>query len=140
MTRTKSKPFHCLVWIDHCIARIFAVTQSGLTESATLHAPHEGHGHIHHHAGTPGPGHEPVSEAFLEKVTAALDDSAEILIAGPAQAKQALKTYLAKKAPTLSRQVVAVATVHKAGDGELYDFARRFFHRIDRMRGSRPSA
>ena len=131
-------PFHCLVWIDHSLARIFAVTQGEMTELATLHAPDDGHGHIHHHAGTPGSGHEPMSEKFLEKVTEALHDSAEILIAGPAQAKHILKAYLAKKAPALSRHIVAVAALNDSGDDELHEFARLFFHRVDRMRGSSP--
>lgn len=129
-------PFHCLVWIDHGLARIFAVTQREMTELATLHAPDDGRGHVHHRAGTPGPGHEPVSEKFLEEVVEALHDPAEILIAGPAQAKHVLKAYLAKKAPALSRRLVAVAALGECGDDELHDFARLFFHRIDRMRGS----
>jgi stalled ribosome rescue protein Dom34 len=138
MTPTQRKPFHCLVWIDHCIARIFAVTKRELTELTTLHAPDQGRGHIHHHAGTPGPGHESMSEEFLQNVVAALQDPAEILIAGPAQAKQIFKAYLAKKAPTLHQRVVAVATSNKAGDDELRDFACRFFDRIDSIRGSSP--
>lgn len=140
MKRKQPKtPFHCLVWIDHSIARVFAVTRSEMTELATLHAPDEGRGHIHHHAGTPGAGHEPMSEEFLKKVAAALHDPAEILIAGPAQAKQLLKAYLAKKAPALNQRIVAIATLDEARDGELRDFARRFFRRSDRMRGSPPS-
>ena len=109
-----------------------------MTELATLHAPDEGRGHIHHHAGTPGAGHEPMSEEFLKKVVAALHDPAEILIAGPAQAKQLLKAYLAKKAPEVDRHIVAVASLSDAGNDELHDFACRFFNRIDRMGGSPP--
>ena len=122
------------------MARIFAVTQREMTELATLHAPDEGRGHIHHHAGTSGPGHEPMSEEFLKTVAAALHDPAEILIAGPAQAKQVLKAYLAKKSPAVSQHVVAVATLDEVGDKEMHDFARRFFHRSDLMRGSPPQA
>ena len=134
-TQTKT-PFHCLVWIDHCMARIFAVTRREMTELATLHAPDEGRGHIHHRAGTPGAGHEPMSEKFLKKVADALGDPAEILIAGPAQARQILKAYLAKTTPILSQRIVAVAALEETGDDKLYDFARSFFHRIDRMGAS----
>ena len=137
MTQAPTKtPFHCLVWIDHGMARIFAVTRREMTELATLYAPDEGRGHIHHHAGTPGPGHEPMSEEFLKKVAAELHDPAEILIAGPAQAKHVLKTYLAKKAPAVSERIIAVGAFKEASDGELHDFARRFFHSADRMGGS----
>jgi stalled ribosome rescue protein Dom34 len=133
-------PFHCLVWIDHCMARIFAVTHREMTELVTLHAPDEGRGHIHHHAGTPGSGHEPMSEEYLKKVADALGDPAEILIAGPAQAKQILKAYLAKKTPVLNQRIVALAALNDARDDELHDFARRFFRRIDSMGGSASEA
>ena len=140
MKRTQIEtPFHCMVWIDHRVARIFAVTQRELTELATLHAPDDSRGHVHHHAGTPGSGHEPMSEEFLGKVAEALHDPAEILIAGPAQAKHILKAYLAKKAPALSRHIVATAALNESSDDELHDFARLFFHRIDRMGGSSPA-
>jgi len=138
MTSAQGKPFHCMVWIDHRIARIFAVTQRELTELVTLHAPDDGRGHIHHRAGTPGAGHEPMSEYFLNQVVDALREPEEILIAGPAQAKQIFKAYLAKKRPTLHERVVAVAALDDIGNDELHTFARRFFHRIDRMRGSAP--
>lgn len=129
MKRTQIKiPFHCLVWIDHCVARIFAVTRQDVTELATLHAPDDGRGHIHHHAGTPGSGHVPMSEEFLEKVAEALRDPAEILIAGPAQAKHILKAYLAKKVPALSQRIVAIAALNESGDDELHELARLFFH------------
>jgi stalled ribosome rescue protein Dom34 len=117
------------------MARIFAVTRHELTELATLRASDEGHGHIHHRAGTPGSGHEPVSEDFMRRVASALHEPAEVLIAGPAQAKQAFKAYLAAKMPALSQRVVAVEALNHANDGELHDFARRFFYRIHRMRG-----
>lgn len=140
MKRTQTKmPFHCLVWIDHCVARIFAVTQQEMTELATLRAPDDGRGHVHHHAGTPGSGHVPMSAEFLEKVAEALRDPAEILIAGPAQAKHLLKAYLEKKAPALSQRILAVAALNESGDDELHEFARLFFHRADRMRGSSPT-
>lgn len=139
MKRAQTKtPSHCLVWIDHFVARIFAVTQREMTELATLHAPDDGRGHIHHRAGTPGHGHGSMSEEFLKKVAAALRDPAEILIAGPAQAKQVLKAYLAKKAPTPNKRIVVVEAFNEAAEGELHDFARRVFYRIDRM-GSSPS-
>lgn len=127
------KPFHCLVWIDHQAARIYAVTREALSELATIHAPDQGHGHVHHRAGTVGPGHEPPAAQFLEKVAAALKHPAEVLIAGPADIKHALKTYIAERHPGLDKRIMGVETLDKVGPGELHDFASRFFHRADRM-------
>ena len=126
-------PFHCLVWIDHATARIYAAQRDGLHELSVIHAPDLGHGHVHHHAGTPGPGHEPPALVFLEETVSAIKDAEEILIAGPAEAKHALKRHIAVHAPRLEAHIVGVATMADCGPAELKDFARRFFLRADRM-------
>jgi hypothetical protein len=66
MTNT-SKPFHQMIWIDHQVARVFGVMRDGLTELAVIHAPNEGRGHIHHKAGTMGPGHVDLPQSFLRE-------------------------------------------------------------------------
>jgi stalled ribosome rescue protein Dom34 len=124
-------PYHCLVWIDHQIAHIYAVTHHDLAELAVIRAPDQGHGNVHHRAGTMGAGHEPISPEFMTQVTAALLDPAEILIAGPAQAKHALKDFIAAKAPAFAHRIVGVETLDKTGNGELHNFARRYFHHVD---------
>ena len=127
-------PFHCLVWIDHRQAGIYGVSEQGLSELVRIHAPDTGHGHVHHRAGTMGSGHEPVNPEFLKAVAAALPASEELLIAGPADAKHALKQYLAAKYPALDRRIMGVETLPKTNDHEMHVFAHRFFHRTDRMR------
>ena len=126
-------PFHCLVWIDHRTARIYAVMHEALSELALIHAPDQGQGHLHHHAGSPGSGHEAISAEFLNRVIGALQNSAEILITGPAQAKHALKDFITAKAPVLASRIVGVEALDKVTDGQLHEFACRFFHRADRM-------
>lgn len=131
-------PFHCLVWIDHTIARIYGVQRDGLREIAVIHAPDQDHGHIHHRAGTRGSGHEPPAAEFLEKTASAIKDGAEILIAGPAEAKHALKRHIALHAPRLASHIIGVETLADCGTRELHDFAAAFFHRADRMQSPAP--
>ena len=129
-----SKPFHQMIWIDHHIARIYGVTRDELAELAVIHAADQGRGHIHHKAGTMGPGHTDLPEAFLKEVTNALQDAEEILIVGPADAKHGLRNHLAVHAPLLARRVVGVEPMDKCSQGDLRAFASLFFHQADRMR------
>lgn len=132
-----SKPFHQLVWIDHHIARLFGVTREDLTELAVIHATDQGKGHVHHKAGTMGPGHVDAPPEFLREVTAALRGAEEILIVGPADAKHQLKKHIAAHAPLLARHVIGVEPMDKCGHGDLQAFANLFFRQADRMRPQR---
>lgn len=137
MNRAQAKtPFHCLVWLDHRQARIYTVSEHDLTELALVHAPDHGRGHIHHRAGTIGPGHEAPNAEFLKAVVTALQDPEEILIVGPGQAKHALKQHIAAKRADLDGRILGVETLERADDHGLHAFAHRFFRRADRMHSS----
>ena len=127
-------PFHQMVWIDHRSATLYEVTHQGLRELTVLRAPDQGGGQIHHKAGTMGPGHASVSPVFLQRVTAAMAGARRILIVGPADAKFALKHYIALNAPSLDEHIVGVEPMDKCGHGELQAFATLFFRQTDRMR------
>jgi stalled ribosome rescue protein Dom34 len=125
--------FHLVVWIDHEIARLYAFTKEGAREIAAIHAPNRDTGHIHHKAGTPGPGHAPVAQDFLERVATGLQQAEQILIIGPADVKNALKTHLEHKWPSLVRHIIGVEPMQKASESEIHAFARRFFLRADHI-------
>ena len=134
--KPSSQPFHQMVWIDHHIARIYGVTRDGLAELAVIHAPDQGRGHIHHKAGTMGPGHVELPDDFLTKTADALHNAEEILIVGPADAKHELRNHLAVHAPLLAQRVVGVEPMDKCSQGDLHAFASLFFHQADRLRPS----
>jgi len=126
--------FHQMVWIDHRSATLYEVTHHDLKELAVIHAPDQGGGHIHHKAGTMGSGHASLPSEFLRKVTAALSGARRILIVGPADAKFALKHYIAVNLPSLDKYIIGVEPMDKSGHGELQAFATLFFRQADRMR------
>jgi hypothetical protein len=128
------KPYHQMVWIDHQVARLYGVARDNLTELTVIHAPNEDRGHIHHKAGTMGPGHVPVSHDFLRDVAIALQGAQEILIVGPADSKHALKKYIILNMPSLDKHVIGVEPMDKCCQRDLQDFASLFFHKADRMR------
>ena len=131
-----SKPFHQLVWIDHQTAHLYGVTRDALIELAVIHAPDEGRGHVHHKAGTMGPGHVAAPQSFLNQVATALLDAREILIVGPADAKHSLKKHIVLNMPLLDKRVIGVKPMDKCGVGELQVFASQFFRQTDRMQPS----
>jgi hypothetical protein len=127
-----------MVWIDHETARIYGVNRQQLSELAVVRAPDQGLGHIHHKAGTPGPGHVSPSPNFLAQVTEALKDAQEVLIVGPANTKHALKDHIALNAPLLDRRIVGVEPMDKCSHGDLQAFGSLFFRQADRMRQPSP--
>jgi hypothetical protein len=126
---------HAVVWIDHREAHLFGIgADAGEKLSVVEHSPSPIR-HIHHKAGpTASSGHEPESLAFMDEVAKALDGVKEILIAGPAQAKHHLKTRLDQHWPHIAANVVGVEALDHPSETEILNFARRAFHKIDRMR------
>lgn len=128
-----SPAFHRAVWLDHQSAKLYDVTRAQAVETALIQAPDRGTGHIHHKAGTPGPGHEPVSTTFLHQIGEALRGSQQILILGPADAKNALKTYLEAHFPAVAAKAAGVEAMARAGAIDIHALAEPIFRRNDRM-------
>lgn len=128
-------PFHTVVWLDQVQARIFHLFRDRLETMQVIDAPAM-HGHIHHKAGTPGPGHNETSRSYLHDIAMALAPAQEILIAGPAAAKFALKRYLEETAPQLATHVIAVEALDHMNAHELHEVAQRIFRKTDLMGGT----
>lgn len=126
--------FHAVVWIDHREAQIFDFDRDDSNrQTIKSHEPR----HIHHKSGSIGAGHVHESEAYLKAVANALDESHEILIAGPSGAKTELMSYLARHAPSTAQRVCGVETLDHPTDSEIVAFARKHFTGIDRMTSQR---
>jgi len=130
MTQT---PFHLIVWIDHQIAHFYAYTKDKVREIDSIKAPDTGRGHIHHKAGTPGAGHVPISQAFLKEIAQGLRDAQEILIVGPGDAKESLKSFLKEHWPHVSHHIIGIEPMPKASEAEIHAFAQPIFLRADKM-------
>lgn len=127
-----SGAYHKLVWIDHRSAWVYAYAREGLAELSVLHAP-DVPGHIHHKAGTPGPGHAAVDQDFLRQTAESVADARAILIVGPAQAKTELAQYMARNMPEAGARIIGIEPLGRVGPEEIHAHARRFFARADRM-------
>jgi stalled ribosome rescue protein Dom34 len=125
--------YHLVVWIDHRVAHLYSVTREGLDEVATIYAPAVGRGHVHHKAGSPGPGHVEMSRSFLEEVARAFGNAREVLIVGPADAKTILKNYIDDEMPSSAHLVRGLEPMGHPDKGEIHTFATRFFRQQDLM-------
>lgn len=127
--------YHLIVWIDHTIAKIYAMRRDHVEEVASVHASDIGHGHIHHKTGTPGSGHTHPTTNFLRDITTALEQSHEILIVGPSDAKYALEKFIKMHSPTLGTKIVGVEAMERVTPSELHAFAKLVFRKTDLMGG-----
>ena len=127
--------YHCVVWIDHREAHVIEFKPDAADESV-VHTTSK-HAHLHHKDGVVGSGNLPEDRKYYQAVTDAIKDAHEILIVGPASAKNEFFKHLKTHAPLTAARVVAVETVDHPSDGELLGFARKHFAADDRMRPQR---
>lgn len=123
---------HAIVWLDHTEAHVIHLDED-THRAAHVRSPH-GKEHLHHRSGTVASGHTATHADFLAKIRQAIEGTPEILLVGPAQAKLDLKKYLEKQAPKIAGNVLGVETVDHPSEGQLVQFARKFFRAADRMR------
>ena len=120
-----SAHYHAVVWIDHREARVFHFNAAE-AEKHLVHADRPTR-HLHHKAGVIGSGHAPEDQEFFERVAASISDAGVILITGPSNAKTELVKHIERSATEIRVKIAAVETVDHPTDGQLLDYARRYF-------------
>ena len=116
-----------VVWVTSDEVKLFTM---GHESPVILHPhgvqhPKEAPGHDHTKA------HDDV-ERFMHEVARTLDqEPARLLLVGPAQAKTRLKKHLDREHPKTAKNVVGIEAMDKATDGEILNFARKFFTKLD---------
>lgn len=123
--------YHCVVWIDHQKATVWQFTS---TEEVRTHVhSQDQHRKVHGRKSTHAGHQHPNDPKFFEEVAAALSGTHEILIIGPAAAKQEFANFLREKHAPLGKGIVAVETADHPSDAEVLSYARRHFKALDRM-------
>ncbi len=129
-------PFiHAVVWLDHSEAHVLHFNADA-AENKVIRA-HSKHQHLHSRSGTVGHGHAAEDQNYYRAVAQALANAAEILIVGPSTAKLALIKHLHKHDPAIAHKVVGVESVDHPSDGQLLAYARRYFVKVDQLRGTK---
>jgi stalled ribosome rescue protein Dom34 len=123
---------HTAVWIDHQEARIFPIEDE--TIDSTTIRPRR---HIRRHPTQTAERRHPADEQhFYHEVATALDDAREVLVVGPGPAKLEFIKHVHKREHALEPKIIGVETVDHPTDGQIVDFARRYFRAADRMLGN----
>jgi stalled ribosome rescue protein Dom34 len=122
---------HAVIWLDHKRAQVVSFGRE-TSESAVVH--HEGgERHLHHRRGSIGSGHAAEDPKYYEKILAAVGNTPELLVTGPANAKLEFVKHIHKKHPGLVDRLVGVETLDHPSEGELLKFARAYFKAADAM-------
>lgn len=123
--------FHAVVWIDHQQAHVIHFNPDA-AETLVIHAAHANQ-HLHHKRGEIGAGRAGADTHYFEQVEAALAGAGEILITGPANAKDELVKHMHTHAKALADRIVAVENADHPSDAQLLQMARKYFKAADRM-------
>jgi hypothetical protein len=124
---------HAIVWIDHQHA---TVIDFALGEQHTQLVEREGgQRQVHRKSGLPGSGKAADDHQFYDTVATAIGTAREILIVGPGQAKLEFRRDLEKRHRTLFDRVVGTESLDHPNNSELLTFGRKYFKRVDALRG-----
>ena len=123
---------HAAVWLDHFHAVIVFVAPD---EHRIVRLESERDDtRLHRKSGVPGSGRTPMDTVFFDKIAGELAAHAsDVLVAGPGSAKNEFRHSVEKRQSALAARIVQVATLDHPSDGELLDYARREFRRIDQL-------
>jgi stalled ribosome rescue protein Dom34 len=124
---------HAVVWLDHLHAKVVDFTV-GEQHVQMVHSESD-HRQVHRKSGVPGSGKHAEDRAFFDAIVAALGDARDVLLAGPGLAKQSFLKDVEHRHPQLARRVVGVETMDHPSVDELLATARRYFKRVDNLRG-----
>ena len=112
---------HAIVWLDQSEAHVIHFNRDA-AESEVVKTTSQ-----HKKDGVVGNNRALESTDYMEDVAAALNPSEQILIVGPGQEKLAFMKFLNKSHAELADKVVSVETVDHPNDGQLLEYARKYF-------------
>jgi stalled ribosome rescue protein Dom34 len=118
--------FHAVVWVDHQRAQVLQFDPEQV-HAQTIKA------HDHYtaqHGSRVRTEHE-----FFGEICDALKGIVEVLVTGPRTGVADFRHYLGKHRPDIGAHVVGFEVVDHPTDNQLVALARKFFLRIDRMKG-----
>jgi hypothetical protein len=124
--------FHAVVWVDHRDAHVVTFNRDE-AEAALVHA-RAGHRQVHHREGSISGARDAEDPVFYRAIAAAVRDTGEILVTGPAEAKLRLVDWWKRHESAVAAKVVGVEGADHPSDGQILKHARAYFEAKDRMR------
>jgi len=112
---------HAVVWLDTVEAHVIHFNRDA-AETDVIKTTSQ-----HKKDGVVGNNRAEESTTYMNEVANAITASKEVLIVGPGQEKMTFINYLHKNHSELADKVVSVETVDHPNDGQLLDYARKYF-------------
>lgn len=138
--------FHAIVWLDRTEAHVILFDREHIAaqkiKSRSHHKATGGHTGSHQGSGrgdsasghhSPGGGHASHDENYYHSIAEALKGVHEILVTGPAQAKDEFKAHCARHDKDIDKAIVGVVTSDHPSDGQLVAMAKQYFLKYDQM-------
>ena len=122
---------HVVIWVDHKEAHVlyFDASKNELIKSECEYV------HLHHKANEIGSGNAPEDHPFFHKVLLAVAHVNEVLVVGPGSAKGELLKHAAVHDPAIAKHIIGIETVDHPTDGQVLAFAKKYFKRVDGLKG-----
>ena len=124
---------HSVIWIDHQEAHIIYFNPTA-SESEVIKT-RSTHKNIHHKSGSVSGAQTAPDQHYLHAVIQAVKESKEILIVGPGSAKLELMKHAVKDDHLIAEKIVGIETVDHPTDGQLLAYAKKYFARVDALKG-----
>lgn len=129
--------YHAIVWLDRSEAHVILFDREHIAAQKIKSRS------THKAKGAPGRGdlpktpHSPKSsdEAYYHAIAESLKGVHEILVTGPAQAKDEFKAHCARHDKDIDQAIVDVISSDHPSDGQLVAMAKQYFLKHDRMQG-----
>ena len=140
--------YHAVVWLDRKEAHILTFAQGEVDiqriKSRSHHKAPGGHAGTHqgmhgrasaqgHHS--PEGGHAVADQNYYHQVAQSLTGVKEILVTGPAQAKDEFRAHCERHNPDIAKAIVEVVPSDHPSDEQLVVLARKYFVKYDHMHG-----
>lgn len=125
---------HAVVWLDHREARVIDFSSDDVHKAVVR--SHAGHRQVHHRSGSVSGTHLQDDQKFFDEVIAAVGDAKEVLVVGPGQTKAGFRHFVDDRHRDFGRRIVGVESLDHPSDGELLNFARKYFVKVDQMLGT----
>ena len=126
-----SHHYHAILWIDHHEARILEFNAEE-RDAADIVKPRHPVKQLHTKAGTLSSWRAVEDPAYFDEIAKHLEGLGEVLVVGPANAKLAFVKHTESKHRELADRIVGIETVDHPSDGELVNYARSYFGKLDR--------
>lgn len=115
-----------VLWIDHDHAKIFDFSPEG---QKIVHL--ENNHQKNHHSGHFENQQSEQQKKFYKEVGANLTPAGKILLVGPSQAHLEFKKHIDSHQQALSKAIIGMETLDQMTEGEVRNFAHKYFHRYN---------